>query len=232
MSEINEKARALKELPIFPLPLVLVPNELLPLHIFEDRYRRMISDIGQKGGMFGINHFESEEEFLDRPQVGSIGCVAEITEFETMSDGRSNLISFGVVRYRILEYVDRGAPYLFAEIGVFEDEPEDPASLDMRADDVFATFERIARAAFKMSSGRRRFPEIQKTDPQTFSFLATAALNLENEVKYRLLAMTSTSERLKYLHKILLRNVDMVEENADILTASKTNGHSKKKLDI
>ena len=60
----------------------------------------------------------------------------------------------------------------------------------------------------------------------------TAAFNFENELKYELLKMTSTAERLEKLRDILRKMVDQMEESADIHSSSRTNGHSKKKLDI
>ena len=230
-TEAMEKVSTLEHLPIFPLPLVLLPNEVLPLHIFEDRYRQMLVDIGPEDGMFGISLFEPDESFIDRPEIGSVGCVAEIKNVQAMPDGRSNLVALGVIRYRLLSYVDGGKPYLVGDVHYFEDEPAE-SGLEQLADEVFEVFERIARAAFKLSSGRGRFPEITKTDPQSFSFLATAAFNFENSLKYHLLEMTSTAERLERLREIMTKTVGQMEESAEIYSTSKTNGHSKKKLNI
>src|SRR3982751_6715435 len=111
MSDILRKVAGIKHLPIFPLPLVLLPNEMVPLHIFEERYRKMLTDVELDRRMFGINYFESGS-LIDRPPTGSVGCVAEIRETETLPDGRSNIITFGVVRYRLIDYVESGDPYL------------------------------------------------------------------------------------------------------------------------
>ncbi|WP_162551907.1 hypothetical protein, partial [Klebsiella pneumoniae] len=64
------------------------------------------------------------------------------------------------------------------------------------------------------------------------SFLITAAFNFDNERKYRLLEMTSTSERLTDLRDVLEKTVDQIEESAEIQDVAKQNGHSKKKLDL
>jgi Lon protease-like protein len=106
MSEALDKVSGIKHLPIFPLPLVMLPNELLPLHIFEDRYRKMLTDVEQTGKLFGITLFEAQESFIEKPPVGSIGCVAEIRESELLPDGRSNIKAHGVVRYRLLDDVE------------------------------------------------------------------------------------------------------------------------------
>lgn len=232
MSDALEKVSGLKHLPIFPLPLVMLPGELLPLHIFEDRYRQMLNDIERQRNLFGITLFESEGSILERPPAGMIGCVAEVREAELLADGRSNIVTLGIIRYRLTDYLDAGTPYFVGEVEYFEDEPAPPAEIDALADDVFTLFERMAKAAFKMSGGRGRFPEIQRAAPEPLSFLITAAFNFENDRKYHLLEMTSTHDRLTELKDILDRTVGQMEESADIQSVSRTNGHSNKKIDL
>jgi Lon protease-like protein len=232
MSENLEKVSGIQYLPVFPLPLVLLPNEILPLHIFEPRYRQMMDDIKDSGSIFGITLFEPSDQFTERPEVGSIGCAAEVRDVQTTADGRLNIVTTGVARYRLLEYVDLGAPYLTAEVEFFEDVPEDSSGRQLLADDVFGLFERIARAAFRISGNRGEFPEIERADPESLSFLVTAAFSFDNALKYQLLEMTSTAERLLRLKGFLSQAVEQMESNAEIIKSSQTNGHSKKKLDL
>lgn len=232
MSEALEKVAGIRNLPIFPLPLVMLPNELLPLHIFEDRYRQMLKDVETAGNFFGVTPFEPPETFIDRPPAGSVGCVAEIRESETLPDGRSNIITLGLVRFRLIGYVDADAPYLVGDVEFFEDDAEPEEEIKPLADEVFTLFERMAKAAFKMSGSRGRLPEIGRTDPEALSFLISAAFNFDNDKKYELLETTSTSERLESLREILSRAVGQVEESAEIQAVSRTNGHSKKKIDL
>ncbi|CAN5711491.1 LON peptidase substrate-binding domain-containing protein [soil metagenome] len=232
MDEALEKVKDIEHLPLFPLPLVLLPNELLPLHIFEPRYRQMLADAQAETNMFGVSFFDFEAGFDVKPEVGTVGCVAEIREVQTMPDARSNIITSGLVRYRVLEYVDLGVPYLIAHVGFFVDEPEEPGILQPLSDEVFSLFERVAKAAFQMSGNRGPLPEIPQAEPEQLSFLVTAAFNLENELKYSLLSMTSTYERLERLKEILDQAVGQMEQTADVMKAAQSNGHSKKKLDI
>ncbi len=232
MSEASDKVLDIKQLPLFPLPLVLLPNEILPLHIFEPRYQQMLTDIELRRNLFGVTFFEPDAELSDRPNVGSVGCAAEVREANTLPDGRSNIITSGVIRYRLLEYVDFVTPYLSGSVEFFEDEKESLDLVQPAADEVFDLFERIAKAAFKLSGNRGSFPEIPKTDPESLSFLVTAAFNLDNDIKYKMLEMTSTSERLAKLRSILLQAVDKMEDNAEIVKAAQANGHSKKKIDL
>ncbi|HEY2847468.1 MAG TPA: LON peptidase substrate-binding domain-containing protein [Pyrinomonadaceae bacterium] len=232
MSDALDKVSGLRHLPLFPLPLVLLPGEMLPLHIFENRYQQMLKDVAEARNMFGIPYFEPEGGYIERPATGTVGCVAEVKETETFADGRSNLLTVGVARFRINEYIESGDPYFVGDVEYFEDDPSDAEQIEPLADDVFTLFERMARAAFKMGGSRGRFPEIHKTDPESISFLITAAFNFENDKKYRLLEMTSTEERLTELKELLDRTVDQMEESADLQSVSHKNGHSNKKLDL
>lgn len=218
-------------IPIFPLPLVLMPYEILPLHIFEDRYREMLDDIAATNNVFGITYFDGDSQ-TDRPEERSVGCAAQVRQVDTLDDGRSNIITVGVTRYRIVEYVDSGKPYNEAEVGFFIDDAEDETASEAAAERVFGLFQRIAEAAFKMSGSRGKLPELVRGDPEQLSFLVAAGFNFEDEVKREMLTMTSTTERLSKLDDILSKTVGQVEQSADIHVVSKTNGHSKKKLDL
>src|SRR5881394_2567643 len=112
MSEASDKVSGVSELPLFPLPVVLFPGVPLPLHIFEPRYRQMLSDIRQTKKLFALAYFDSTTSENEVPPAGHVGCVAEVTETQTFPDGRSNILTIGVIRYRIDSYVDRGEPYL------------------------------------------------------------------------------------------------------------------------
>jgi Lon protease-like protein len=232
VSDALDKVDGIRHLPIFPLPLVMLPGEIVPLHIFEERYRQMLRDVATERNVFGITLFEPDGAYLDRPAVGAVGCVAEIREIDTLPDGRSNIITYGVVRYRSIDYVETGDPYLVADVEFFEDTDEDDTLIQPLADEVFALFERMARAAFKLGGSRGPLPEIHQTDPESLSFLITAAFNFDNARKYELLAMTSTLERLNDLKELLDRTVVQMEASADIQTVSRLNGHSKKKIDL
>ena len=232
MSDVLEKVRGIEKIPLFPLPLVMLPNELLPLYIFEDRYQQMLKDVEHTGKMFGVMLFDGAESLIEKPEIGAVGCVAEIRDSELLPDGRSSITTLGIVRYRVMDYIDSDAPYLVGDVAFFEDDIEDEGDAEMAADEVFVLFQRIAGAAFKMSGNRGSLPEISRGTPEQLSFLVTAAFNFENELKYELLKMTSTVERLTRLKVLLAKMVGQMEESADIHHSSKTNGHSKKKLDI
>ena len=232
MTELMDKVRGVRELPLFTLPVVLFPGVPLPLHIFEPRYRRMLSDISATNNFFGLSYFDSSTSETDLPPVGHIGCVAEVTDAQKLPDGRSNILTVGVVRYRVEEYVERGDPYLVGQVSFFEDEDETPEMLDETTREVVETFTRIARAVRIINDERASLPDISDTEPQRLSFLVAAAVESDAEVKQELLELRSTSERLRRLRDMLGRAVSSYEERARVHELAKGNGHSGKKIEI
>jgi len=232
MSEGIEKVRGVKQLPLFPLPVVLFPGVPLPLHIFEPRYRQMLDDIRITNNLFGLSYFDSSTSELEVPAVGQIGCVAEVTETQTFPDGRSNILTIGVIRYRIESYVEDGDPYFVARVQFFEDEEEDENVLTEAAAEVAETFTRIAQAVRTINDERASLPDISDTEPQRLSFLVAAAMEVEVEVKQELLELRSTSQRLQQLRGLLNQAVDGYEERARVHELAKGNGHSGRKIEL
>ena len=232
MSEATDKVRGLRELPLFPLPVVLFPGVPLPLHIFEPRYRKMLLDIHVGNNLFGLAYFDPTNSENEVPPAGHIGCVAEVTETQTFPDGRSNILTLGVIRYRIESYVERGDPYLVAKLSYFEDEEEDESALVGLTKEVAEAFTRIAQAVRTINDERTNLPDISNTEPQRLSFLVAAAMEVEAEVKQELLEMRSTFERLERLRAMLSVAVKGYEERARIHELAKGNGHGGKKIEI
>jgi len=232
MREAYDKVRGVSELPIFPLALVLFPGVPLPLHIFEPRYRQMLNDVRAGNNLFGVSYFDASTSEKDMPPVGHVGCVAEITETQPMPDGRANILTVGIIRYRIEEYVERDDPYLLARVNYFEDDEEDQNLLSESARDVAETFTRIARAVRTINDERANLPDISDTEPQRLSFLVAAAMEVDTDVKQDLLELRSTAERLQRLRLMLERAVSNYEERARIHELAKGNGHSGRKIDL
>lgn len=232
MSEALDKVRSVKELPLFPLPVVLFPGVPLPLHIFEPKYRQMLTDVRASNSLFGLSYFDPSTSSNEVPPAGHVGCVAEVTETQSFPDGRSNILTVGIIRYRIDEYVERGDPYLVARVSFFEDDEEDSSSLIDSARDVADTFTRIAQAVRTINDERAGLPDISDTEPQRLSFLVAAAMEIEVDVKQELLELRSTSERLQRLRDMLNRAVSSYEERARIHELAKGNGHSGRKVEL
>ncbi len=227
-----EKVRGLRELPIFPLPVVLFPGMPMPLHIFEERYRKMLTDIRAGHNLFGLSYFDASSSDREVPPAGHIGCVAEVAETQALPDGRSNILAVGVVRYEMESYVERGDLYLVGRARYFEDEDEDLPRLTAQSHDVAAMFMRVANSIRAINDERGNLPDISDTDPQRLSFLVSAAMEIEVDQKQELLELKSTSERLNRLRHLLAKVVGNYEERARLHSIAKRNGHGGKKIDI
>ncbi|HEY0169799.1 MAG TPA: LON peptidase substrate-binding domain-containing protein [Pyrinomonadaceae bacterium] len=232
MSEALDKVRGVRELPLFPLPLVLFPGVPLPLHIFEERYRRLLADVRASNNLFGLSHFAPESGAGDRPPVGHVGCATEVVEVQPLPDGRSNIMTMGLVRYRVEEYVERGDPYLVARVEFFEDVEEDAAVAALRAGEVTEMFMRIARAMRTANDERGTLPELPQDDPERLSFLVAAVVEMEAEAKQQFLELRSTAERLRRLYTLLAQAVSSYEERARTHERARGNGHAGKKVDL
>ncbi|HYE13392.1 MAG TPA: LON peptidase substrate-binding domain-containing protein [Pyrinomonadaceae bacterium] len=226
MSDALEKVRGVRELPLFPLPLVLFPGVPLPLHIFEERYRRMLADVRVSNNLFGLSYFDPNSGEGERPTVGHVGCATEVVEAQQLPDGRSNILTLGLVRYRLAEYVERGDPYLVGRVEFFEDDEEDPRLLAKRAREVTEVFMRIARAMRAISDERGQLPELPEGEPERLSFLVAAVVEMDAEAKQQLLELHSTTERLRRLYALLKQAVGPYESRARTHDLAKGNGHA------
>jgi len=232
MSEALDKVRGVRELPLFPLPVVLFPGMPMPLHIFEDRYRQMLADVRAGNNLFALSYFDSSLSEEDMPSAGHVGCVAEVAETQALPDGRSNILAVGVIRYQAETYVERGDSYLVVRPSYFEDDQEDESELANKSGEVASLFMRVANAIRVINDERGNLPDISDTEAQKLSFLVAAAMEIELETKQDLLELRSTSERLDRLRDLLVRVVKGYEERARLHAIAKRNGHGGKKIEI
>ncbi|HET8592955.1 MAG TPA: LON peptidase substrate-binding domain-containing protein, partial [Solirubrobacterales bacterium] len=106
------------ELPIFELPLVLLPGEQVPLHIFEDRYKRMVGRALEQGEPFGI-------VLRDEEGTRSIGCTARIEDVERLADGKMNVVVSGEAPFKVLDRFE-SRDYPAGEVELIADEDVPP----------------------------------------------------------------------------------------------------------
>ena len=119
-------------LPLFPLPnVVLFPTVFLPLHVFEPRYRELVTDALASDRLIGMVLLRPgwERDYEGRPPVYPVGCSGVITHVERLADGRFNIVLRGVERFRIVRE-DQARPYRRAAI---EPQPERPPTENDRA---------------------------------------------------------------------------------------------------
>jgi len=232
MPDALDKVRGVSELPLFPLPLVLFPGVPQPLHVFEPRYRRLLADVRASNNLFGLSYHDENSPGGDRPEPGHVGCATEVVEVQPLPDGRSNIMTVGVARYRVTGYAERGEPYLVARVEFFEDEEEDARLLEKRAGEVAEMFTRIVRAMRSIGDERGPLPDLPRDDPERLSFLVAAVVEMEAEAKQRLLELRSSAERLRRLYTLLSQAVESYEGRARTHELAKGNGHTGRRPDI
>ena len=201
------------ELPIFELPVVILPGELLPLHIFEERYKRMIGHCLENAEPFGIV-FRDEEGNAHRT-----GCMARVTEvLERFEDGRMNVVVAGEQPFRVLERFEAG------DFPAGEVEP-------IEAGDELGQEEEDPEAA---SVAREAFAELVEQvsgEPPDAGELATensygiaARVELPPETKQALLELRSEPDRMRVLGKALRGLVAALARSGEIAERAKMNG--------
>jgi Lon protease-like protein len=181
-----------RELPLFPLNVVLFPGMQLPLHIFEERYKVMIGTCMVTDKTFGVALISSGEEVGGRAEVREIGTAARIVHIDRLPDGRMNLLAVGVERFRILARLD-DQPYA---VGKVEALPELPGEqLDGLEQRVAQRFRR-----YLLSQGLSD-DEVAKldlpTDPVSLSYVVAATLRLPVTDRQQLLEENFAAVRLR-----------------------------------
>jgi Lon protease-like protein len=209
-------------IPLFPLPLVLFPKAVQPLHIFEPRYRQMLADCLGRDREFGIICRPAGSSEQDIP-AGTVGCLARVESTQPLGDGRSNIMVMGTERFAFLEFTNAGTPYHSARVEPVTDEPVSAGVLEPLAARVRAAFLRAGRAARSMQDDTSPLPELPE-DPAEMSFAVAQYLDLELSTRQQLLSSRSADDRLHQLEFTLTPLIDGLEAGAQVHERAKTNG--------
>ena len=220
-----------RELPIFPLPLVLFPGALQPLHIFEPRYRQLLADALAGDRRFGIAYAAETPGRDPTPQPGDVGCVAEIRSTQDLPDGRSNIITVGERRFTLLDWLPTTRLYRLARVEEFADEHGDPIESRAIAADVRRDFARLL-AALAVLTDRPEEPPALPDEPELLSFQVAARLEFEPQAKVELLRVRNTLARLRHLAVLLGPLAADAERRARMRRHAHGNGKSGMRADI
>ena len=175
------------EIGLFPLGMVLLPTERVPLHIFEPRYQELIGECLDTDEEFGL-------VYADENGVREIGTLARVTEvLERFDDGRLSILVEGGARFRV-EALTRGRSFMTAEVGPVDDEPGDvDQDIVLRAAGAFRALAALAGADTD---------EPDETSPQ-LSFELAAQVELPPDAKQQLLELVAEQERLGLVAELL-----------------------------
>ena len=211
-------------LPLFPLPLVLFPGAVQPLHIFEPRYRQLLVDCLEGDRRFGIARLADGIAEVELP-AGTVGCVAEIVDTEALPDGRSNIVVRGAERFALVSIVSSPHPYHVCRAELVEDDFEIGDELDSRAERVRDVFRRVARAARTLADDPDPVPALPD-DAASLSFAVASMIDISLDARQELLASRSPLERLRELDHVLSAALGTIVDRAQVHTLSKANGRN------
>jgi Lon protease-like protein len=208
-------------LPLFPLGTVLFPGLVLPLNIFEPRYRTLVRDLmarpADQAREFGVVAIKEGWEVQSNGSGGltaggsltlyEVGCTAEIRQVTEHPDGRFDLVTVGRRRFRTRELVDDPAPYLVGDVDLLGEPTGDEMLAEHLSTGVLELFQRY------ITLMRQQTPDLgeQLPDrPSVLSYLVAASAALSLEDRQRLLAADDTVRRLKAERTLLRREVTLL----------------------
>jgi ATP-dependent Lon protease len=201
--------RAVPEIGLFPLELVLLPTERVPLHIFEDRYKELIGECLAEGSEFGLV-LETDEGLRE---IGTRTAVLEV--IHTFDDGRMNVLVEGRERFRIA-LMTEGRSFRTAEVEPVEDEAEAPDEADVAQ--VLEVFRRLLAVA-----EAEEFEE-PEAGSETLSYQLAARVDFGHELKQELLELRSERRRLRRLAELLEGAVAGLAREAEVRERASGNG--------
>jgi Lon protease-like protein len=189
--------------PLFPLGIVLLPEEAVPLHIFEPRYRTMVAECLEQESEFGIL-------WLGDGGLREVGCGAHIEQvLEEFEDGRLNILVRGTEPFRLLRKIE-DLPYPAGDVELLEDEQEPAADAKVGT----AARDRYADLVERVTDERPEPTELAELD--AYSMVSTVDVPLET--KQELLEQRSERLRLKEVGKLFagaLKRIDQAEQMAE-----------------
>jgi Lon protease-like protein len=196
------------EIGLFPLELVLLPTERVPLHIFEPRYKELIGECLAEGREFGL----VLEDDSGRREVGTRAGVIEV--LQVFDDGRMNVVVEGRERFRLVE-LTAGRSFLTGDIEPLDDEPDPPETEDV--DRAVASFRRLVEVA-----------DADVDEPEgsegPLSFELASRVDFGLELKQELLELRSERSRLQRLTELIERAVEAMQLEREVRERAAGNG--------
>lgn len=204
-------------LPLFPLGTVLYPGLVLPLNVFEPRYRDLVrhlmalpADQPREFGVVAIRRGWEVEggpgglTISGSPTLHDVGCTAEIRQVTEHPDGRFDLVTVGRRRFHLTGVAENAAPYLVGQVDLLDEPTGDPVLAEQLCATVLELFRRY------LTLMRQEAPEVgeQMPDrPAVLSYLIAASTALSLDERQRLLAAADTVTRLRAERSLLRREI-------------------------
>ena len=199
-------------MPLFPLGTVLFPGLVLPLHIFEERYRQLVRDLldGQEPQEFGVIAIrKGRETGVDGVSaLHEIGCTARLRQVTEQDDGRFELLTVGTQRFRLLG-LDHSRPYLRGAIDPLTEETGDEATAALAVQAVQRTFREYLDALATRGAARINVPDLPD-EPVLLSYLVAASMIVDLSDRQVLLAEPDAAGRLAAERTLLARETKIL----------------------
>jgi hypothetical protein len=195
-------------LPLFPLGTVLFPGVALLLHVFEPRYRALVSDLmtGPEPRMFGVVAIrEGHEVGVESVRsLYDVGCVAVVRRVEALPDGRFAVMTVGGRRFHVDE-LDESRPYLQAHVSLLDESAGEAEAVDVLADKV-----RRAFVDYRTTLDSAELPVNLPDDPAELSYLVAATALISMRERQQLLEAMNTAQRLRVETDLLNRELGLM----------------------
>ena len=205
-------AQTLERFPLFPLGLVLLPGEAVPLHIFEERYKLMVGECLERGSEFGIL-------WLSDDGLQEVGCTAQIVQvLERFDDGRLNILVKGAARFRLLQRIE-DMPYPGGQVELLAD-AESPVDAEAAGE----ARERYAELVERVTDERPAEDELAQLD----AYAMAASLEVAPEAKQQLLELRSEEERLARLAELLEATIAQLDRAEQAAERARSNGRVRR----
>ncbi|HEY1360320.1 MAG TPA: LON peptidase substrate-binding domain-containing protein [Thermoleophilaceae bacterium] len=200
---------AIERFPLFPLGIVLLPGEVVPLHIFEERYKLMIAECLERESEFGIVWFADDE-------LKDTGCSARVTQLlERMEDGRMNILVQGTAPFLLQRRID-DMPYPAGDVELLdESEDRDPGEAGGEARNLYADL------VERVTDSRPSEDDLGELD----AYGMAATLDFDLEAKQSLLELRSERSRLERLSELFAGTMERLEHAR--LAADRARGNGK-----
>lgn len=198
-------------IPIFPLAIVVYPGEMLNLHIFEERYKQLITECYAGKKPFGISPVINNE-------IAETGTLVEITEIaEVYADGKMDIRTKGTEVFRILQVIEAIPEKLYS--GAIVSYPAN----DTNRHDILA--QRVLTAIREMHKMLKVSKDFKKADPDICSYDLSHHAGLTLEEEYELLGLLREDQRLEYLKRHLAKMLPVLTSLEAVKDRIKLNGH-------
>lgn len=199
------------ELPLFPLDTVLFPGTPIQLHIFEERYKRMIGICLSTRQPFGVVMIRRGVEALGPlAEPCAIGCSAQIIQVQRLEEGRMNILAVGLERFRILSTDVHAQPYLVAYVEPYPLVNSDPAGLKTALAQLREWVHRYINALTEANAGQVDIEQMPN-ETQEFIYAAAALLQISPSDKQELLSRESAAELLQGVTTLYKREVALAK---------------------